>query len=143
MASRNLDTYFIFNSIAHVFMLSFPHMKSIILCLALLLIAACSTPKKRELHMFHFPPGKGLPSLSDTNRFKCIMEKVKANTNATLIVNGNMHPANQKLTDDRVWVVVNALDSADIDLGRIHIKEPSPNRSHIPNNQWFTIVIVF
>lgn len=119
-------------------------MKFILPLMLAILTFSCQSAKRRELHTFHFPPGKTLPSLNDTNRFRAIMETMKANTNATLLINGNLHPVNQKLTDDRVWVVLNALDGAGIELGRIYIKEPNKfqYRSHTPNNQWFTVLLL-
>jgi hypothetical protein len=116
--------------------------KSIILCLAMFLVG-CAVPNQ-QLHTFHFPPGKHLPSMDDTNRFIAIMETLKVNTNATVIVNGNLRPTNQELTDERVWMVVNALYKAGIPAERMAIREPNLHyRSHIPNNQWFTILVVF
>lgn len=124
-------------------MLSFLWMKSILILFTSLALIGCGTVKKRELHSFHFPPGKSLPSVNDTNRFRAIVKCAQANTNITLIVNGNMYPANQPVTDHRVWVVANALHNAGIEADRIYIKEPIESRSHVPNNQWFTVVVVF
>lgn len=107
-----------------------------------LLLIGCGT--RRDLHSFHFPPGKTLPSTCDTNRFRALRDQMLADTGTVLVVNGNLWPPNQRLTDDRTLLVLDALWSSGIDLGRVYLPEPFTHyRSHVPNNQWFTLVLVY